>query len=74
MIILNDSGIAQETIRKNLNNNIIEELLSSLVSTTLLDLEIKDYNLLISESTILKKIKENKNFLDDKGVLSKNKV
>ena len=56
------SGIAQETIRKNLNNNIIEELLSSLVSTTLLDLEIKDYNLLISESTILKKIKKNKNF------------
>ena len=52
---LNNSGITQETIRKNLNNNIIEELLSSLVSATLLDLEIKDYNLLISESTMLKK-------------------
>ena len=70
---LNGSGIAQETIRKNLNNNIIEELLSSLVSTTLLDLEIKDYNLLISESTILKKIKENKNFIDDKGVFQRTK-
>ena len=70
---LNGSGIAQETIRKNLNNNIIEELLSSLVSTTLLDLEIKDYNLLISESTILKKIKENENFLDDKSVFQRTK-
>ena len=70
---LNGSGIAQETIRKNLNNNIIEELLSRLVSTTLLDLEIKDYNLLISESTILKKIKENKNFIDDKGVFQRTK-
>ena len=70
---LNGSGIAQETIRKNLNNNIIEELLSSLVSTTLLDLEIKDYNLLISESTILKKIKENKNFIDDKGIFQRTK-
>ena len=70
---LNDSGIAQETIRKNLDNNIIEELLSSLVSTTLLDLEIMDYNLLISESTILKKIKKNKNFLDDKGIFQRTK-
>ena len=70
---LNGSGIAQETIRKNLNNNIIEELLSSLVSTTLLDLEIKDYNLLISETTMLKKIKENKNFIDDKGVFQRTK-
>jgi len=70
---LNGSGIAQETIRKNLDNNIIEELLSSLVSTTLLNLEIKDYNLLISDSTILKKIKKNKNFIDDKGVFQRTK-
>jgi peptidyl-prolyl cis-trans isomerase D len=68
---LNSSGIAQETIRKNLNNNIVEELLSSLVSATLLDLEIKDYELIISETTILKKIKENKNFLDDSGIFQR---
>ena len=42
---LNNSGIPQETIRENLSNNIIEELLSGLVSTTLLDLEVKDYKL-----------------------------
>ena len=64
---LNGSGIPQKTIRENLENNIIEELLSSLVSTTLLDLEIKNYNLLITENTLLKKIKENKNFLDENG-------
>ena len=64
---LNSSGIPQQTIRENLKNNIIEELLSSLVSTTLLDLEIKNYNLLITENTLLKKIKENKNFLDEDG-------
>ena len=44
---LNRSGIPQETIRKNLDNNIIEELLSGLVSTTLLDLEVKDFNIII---------------------------
>ena len=52
---LNKSGIPQETIKKNINNNIIEELLSSLISTTLLELEVKDFNIIISENTLLKK-------------------
>jgi len=64
---LNSSGIPQETIRANLENNIIEELLSGLISTTLLELEVKDYKLKISEKTLLKKIKNNKNFLDEDG-------
>ena len=46
---LNSSGIPEKTIRENLDQNIIEELLSGLVSTTLLDLEIKDFELSISE-------------------------
>ena len=64
---LNNSGVAQQTIKENLNNNIIEELLSGLVSTTLLNLEIKDFDLIITEITLLKKIKENKNFLAENG-------
>ena len=64
---LNGSGIPQETIKANLDNNIIEELLSNLISTTLLDLEVKDFNLIISKNTLLKKIKENKNFHDENG-------
>ncbi len=64
---LNNSGIPQETIRENLDNNIVEELLSGLVSTTLLDLEVEDLNLIISQDTLFKMIKENKNFLDDDG-------
>ncbi len=64
---LNGSGIPDETIRKNLENNIIEELLSGLISATLLDLEVKDFNLIISENTLLKKIMENKNFHDENG-------
>tara|TARA_B100001109_G_scaffold238449_1_gene220236 strand:- start:396 stop:1814 length:1419 start_codon:yes stop_codon:yes gene_type:complete len=64
---LNSSGIPQQTIRENLNNNIIEELLSALVSATLLDLEVQDYNLLITENTLLQKIKKNKNFIDENG-------
>ena len=62
---INSSNIPQQTIRENLDKNIIEELLSTLVSTTLLDLEVKDFDLIISENTLLKKIKTNifiKNF------------
>ena len=62
---LNTSNIPQETIRKNLDKNIIEELLSTLISTKLLDLEIKDFSIIISEETLLKKIKSNKNFLNN---------
>ena len=64
---LNGSGIPEKTIRENLDQNIIEELLSNLISTTLLALEIKDYDLTISENTLLKQIKEKKNFKDEKG-------
>ena len=64
---LNGSGIPQKSIKDNLDKNIIEELLSGLISTTLLDLEVKDYNLIISENTLLKKITKNKNFQDESG-------
>ena len=62
---INTSNIPQETIRKNLNKNIIEELLSGLISRTLLEQEVIDYNLIVSEKTLLKKIKQNENFLDE---------
>ena len=64
---LNNSGIPKKTIESNLDKNIVEELLSNLISSTLLDLEVKDYNLIISENTLFEKIKNNKNFLDENG-------
>ena len=64
---LNNSGIPQNTIRENLNDNIIEELLTGLISTKILDLEIEEYNLIISKETLLEMIKKNKNFLDEQG-------
>ncbi len=64
---LNSSGIPQETIKNNLEKNIIEELLSSLISRTLLELEVDDFNMIISENTLFKIIKNNKNFHDEDG-------
>ena len=68
---VNRSGISQEVIRINLEKNIIEELLSGLISTTLIDLEIKDFGLSVNEITILKIIKENKNFHDENGIFQR---
>ena len=68
---VNQTGISQKAIQNNLDNNIIEELLSGLVSITLLDLEAKDFNMKVSQNTLSKKIKLNKNFLDEKGTFQR---
>ena len=64
---INNSNIPNQTIKENINKNIIEDMLSALISTTLLDLEIKDFKILITENTLLNKIKTNENFLGENG-------
>ena len=64
---LNKSGVPQKYIRENLDKNIIQELLAGLISSTLLDLEIENFDIIISENTLLKEIKNNKNFQDENG-------
>jgi len=71
MDYLNESGLSQQVIKENIDNNIIEELLSTLVSTTLLDLEIKELNLSITEDVLIRKIKNNKNFQDENGLFQR---
>jgi peptidyl-prolyl cis-trans isomerase D len=67
MDYLNQTGLSQQVIKDNINKNILEELLSTLVSTTLLDLEIKNLKLEISEETLVKNIRKNKKFQDKNG-------
>ena len=64
MDYLNQTGLSQQVIKENIDKNILEELLSALVSTALLDLEIKDLNLVMSENVLIQRIKRNKNFQD----------
>ena len=64
---INQSGVSKKVIQDNLDNNVIEELLSSLVSTTILNLEIEDYKLKYSQDSLSKKIKLNKDFIDENG-------
>ena len=71
MDYLNQSGLSQKVIKENIDKNILEELLSSLVSSTLLDMEIKDLNLVISENILVQKIKKNKNFQNNEGTFQR---
>src|SRR5210317_5666 len=64
---INQSGVSQKVIQENINNNVIEELLSGLISVTLLGLEIDDFNIKISQNSLFEKIKLNKNFYNDDG-------
>ena len=54
MNYLNESRISQQAIRENLDNNIIEELLSGLISTTLIDLEVEDFDFLLQNYSFKK--------------------
>ena len=73
MDFLNESRIQQDTIKKNLDRNIIEELLSGLISTTLLDLEINNFDIRFTELVLLKNIKANKNFQDENNNFQRTK-
>jgi peptidyl-prolyl cis-trans isomerase D len=68
---LNQSGLSNQMIKNRIDQGIIEELLSALVSTVLLDLEIKDLHLSFSQVAMAEKIKANKNFLDVSGIFQR---
>ncbi len=68
---VNQLNISEDVIRENLNQNILEEILSSLISKELLNLEIENLNLSISNQILVEKIKNNKNFLDEKNIFSR---
>ena len=49
MNYLNNARIDQKVIRDNIDKEILEQLLSELVSLTLLDMEVKDLFKLVNE-------------------------
>ncbi len=71
MNFLNLSNIDTDAVRDNLQNNIIEQLVSSLISEKLLEIEVESLNLTISENSLAKNIKKNPIFSDDKNNFSR---
>ncbi len=60
-------GISSEVITNNLDQNILEEILSDLLAKKFIELEIDYYDLSISDKQLVKIIKNNKNFFDEKS-------
>ena len=71
MNFINRSNLTPEIIKENIDNNIIEEILSKLISKTMLEMEIDDLNLTLSDESLVKRIKNNKNFFDENNKFSR---
>ena len=64
-------GINEEIISKNIENNILTEILNDLLAKKFIELEIKKLNISINDQSLLLIIKNNKNFLDEKKEFSR---
>ena len=70
---VNNSKISTDVIKENINNNILEELLAQLVSTSLVDIEIDELKVSISDKILVKKLKKQKTFYDEDNKFSRTK-
>ena len=68
---INKSKLNTDIIKENINNNILEEFLTELVSNSLIDIEIKDLNIMISDKNLAERIRKNKIFHDEKNKFSR---
>ena len=71
MDFINTANIDVETIRDNLDKDVLQQLISRMVSKKILEIEIENLALLISETALAKNIKKNPNFQDDDGKFSR---
>ena len=68
---INKSKLNTDIIKENINNNILEEFLTELVSNSIIDIEIKDLNIMISDNNLAERIRKNKIFHDQKNKFSR---
>jgi len=70
---VNNSKISTEVLRENIDNNILEQILAQLISTSLVDIEINELKIYISDKILAKKIIKNKSFHDENNKFSRTK-
>ena len=66
-------NINHEIIRENIDNSIIEQLLSELINKTTLSLQSKDLNLILSDNILSEIIKKDEKFFDKNNQFSRTK-
>ena len=62
---INSSSLDPNLIKENLDKNILEEILTQLISINILNIEIKDREIILSDNVLLNKIKKDKKFSDE---------
>ena len=68
---INESRLTNDIIKANIDKNIIEQILSELVSEKLIEMEIKELNVSMSEKALANKIRSNSILLDDNKKFSR---
>ena len=68
---INESRLTSDIIKANIDKNIIEQILSELVSEKLIEMEIKELNVSMSEEALANKIRSNSILLDDNKKFSR---
>ena len=68
---IKETRLNVDVIKNNLDNKILEEILSDIVSNKLLEMEIEDIDIKLSEKNLVLSIKNNQIFLDDKNNFSR---
>ena len=70
---INKLNINQNIIKDKIDENILEEALGRLISSKLIEFEIEEAKLVISDKILAEKIKTNVNFIDDNKEFSRTK-
>ncbi len=68
---INESRLTNDIIKANIDKNIIENILSELVSEKLIEMEIKELNVSMSEEALANKIRSNPILLGDNKKFSR---
>ena len=70
---INSSNVKLSEIKDKIDENILDNFLTELISKQMINHEINDFELSLSDKVLRKKIKENKNFLDENNNFSRTK-
>ena len=71
MNFLNKSKIQPELIKENIDNNLIEQLMTQLISIKLIDIEVENLKVKISDNDLAFKIKNQETFQDENKKFSR---
>ena len=71
MDYINKSRINPEILKANIDNNVIEQLLTQLVSSEIINLEISDLSVRLTDKNLADKITNQKTFMDENDNFSR---